>query len=173
MAIYAPYVEKTAISFEYDVPSVTEFKNRIENITKRYPYLVAEVDGELLGYCYASTFKPRKAYDHCVETTIYVREDCKGQGIGRALYERLEERLKGQGILNMNACIGFATREDDIHLNNASRDFHEHMGYELVGRFHKCGYKFGKWYDMIWMEKMIGEHEDGVMEVKYYREMNM
>ena len=160
LAIYAPYVEKTAISFEYDVPSAAEFKNRIENITKRYPYLVAEVDGELLGYCYASTFKPRRAYDHCVETTIYVREDCKGMGIGRALYERLEERLKGQGILNMNACIGFATREDDSHLNNASRDFHEHMGYELVGRFHKCGYKFGKWYDMIWMEKMIGEHRE-------------
>jgi len=171
LRIYAPYVKETAISFEYEVPSEEEFKNRIRTITKRYPYLVAECDGKLLGYCYASEFKNRRAYDFSVETTIYVNKENRKKGVGKLLYQKLEEVLKRQGILNMNACIAFATRESDEYLTNDSQNFHEHMGFEMVGQFHKSGYKFDKWYDMIWMEKLIGNHEKGKPKFIIYKEL--
>ena len=154
LAIYAPYVEETAISFEYEVPSVDEFRNRIEQISAKYPYIKAVVDGKIAGYAYAAGFKDRKAYDWSVETTIYIRKDCRQLGLGKALYENLEKLLKEMGILNMNACID-------------SYRFHKKMGFTLVGRFHNSGYKFGEWYDMIWMEKMIGEHEKDMPDVRF------
>jgi phosphinothricin acetyltransferase len=157
LKIYQPYVEKTAISFEYETPSVEEFERRIRETLARYPYFVAKTGEELVGYAYASTFKGRPAYDWSVETTIYIREDSRGQGIGRRLYEALENALRKQNILNVNACIA-VTDTDDPYVTNASMHFHEHMGYRLVGRFHQSGYKFHRWYDMIWMEKMLGEH---------------
>ena len=157
LQIYAPYVKKTAITFEYDVPSVEEFAGRISKVLQKYPYLVAEVNGEPVGYAYAGPFKERAAYDWAVETTVYVREDMKKSGIGRALYTALEEALAAQGILNLNACIAFPENEDS-HLTKDSQLFHEKMGFNEVGRFHKCGCKFGRWYDMVWMEKLIGNH---------------
>lgn len=158
LRIYSIYVENTAISFEYDVPTVEEFEKRIENITSRYPYVKAvDESGDILGYAYAAPFKERKAYDWSVETTVYVRHDCKRNGVGRMLYSELERQLKETGILNMNACIAYTDNPDE-YLTNDSMRFHEAMGFELVGTFHKCGCKFGKWYDMIWMEKLIGEH---------------
>lgn len=160
LEIYAPYVTDTAITFEYDVPSIEEFENRIREVQKKYPYLVAEMDGEILGYAYASAFHPRAAYGWCVETSIYIKMDKRGMGLGRKLYKELEARLKEMGLLNLYACIGYAEVEDE-YLTNASVAFHEKMGYKLNGHFTKCGYKFGRWYDMVWMEKMIGEHEIG------------
>lgn len=157
LRIYTPYITDTAITFEYDVPSVEEFEDRIIKIKEKYPYLVAESDGEILGYAYAAAFHPRAAYSRCVEMAIYLKMDARRQGIGQKLYEELEVRLKEQGILNLYACIGYAPVEDE-YLTNASVRFHEKMGYKINGRFTKCGYKFGRWYDMVWMEKMIGEH---------------
>ena len=156
--IYTPYVLETAITFEYEVPSVEEFEARIKNITEKYPYLIAEKNEKIVGYAYASVFKDRAAYDWCVETSIYLDMTERGTGIGRKLYTALEEELKMQGILNANACITYVETEDE-YVTNGSKYFHEKMGYELVGRFHKCGCKFGRWYDMIWMEKMLGEHK--------------
>ena len=159
--IYAPYVRDTAVSFEYEVPTEEEFKERIINISKRYPYLKAVDDnGEILGYAYATAFKTRKAYDWSVESTIYIRGDRRKSGIGRKLYTALEDALREMGILNMNACIAMPPIEDE-HLTKDSFYFHEKLGFELVGTFHKSGYKFDTWYDMIWMEKMIGDHEKG------------
>ena len=86
LEIYAPYVEKTAITFEYEVPSEEEFAGRIRHILTKYPYLVLEENGELLGYVYAGTFKERSAYDWAVETTIYIREDQKKRGLGKKMY---------------------------------------------------------------------------------------
>lgn len=166
LQIYAPYVKETAISFEYEVPSVEEFADRIHHISSRYPYIKAVGDGKILGYAYASSFKGRKAYDWSVETTIYVRQDCKRQGVGRRLYENLETALKSMGILNMNACIASPATED-AHLTDDSYYFHRQMGFTLVGRFHKSGYKFDTWYDMIWMEKMIGDHEGAAKAVRF------
>lgn len=155
--IYAPYVKSTAITFEYDVPTVGEMSMRIANTLQHYPYLVAERDGRIVGYAYAGVFKARAAYNHCVETSIYIDQTCQHQGVGRRLYERLEDELRLQGILNLNACISWIDTPDE-HLTHQSPDFHARMGYSRVAHFHLCGYKFGKWYDMIWMEKMIGEH---------------
>ena len=168
LEIYSYYVEETAITFEYDVPATEEFAERIRNISKKYPYLVWEENGKILGYAYANTFKDRAAYDWSVETTIYVKKDIRHHGIGRKLYEALENALKEQNIINLNACIAYTEIEDE-HLTNASVNYHKHLGYSLVGTFHKCGYKFGKWYDMVWMEKMLGEHPDkplAVVEIK-------
>ena len=162
--IYAPYVEKTAISFEYEVPGAEEFAGRIARTLERYPYLVAEIDGKPVGYAYASPFKERRAYDWSVELSIYVRWDCRGMGIGKKLYGTLERVLAAQHILNANACIA-CTDIPDAHLDNNRPDFHAHMGYRLVGKFTRSGYKFGKWYDMIWMEKLLGEHPDKPLPV--------
>lgn len=155
--IYAPYVKDTAISFEYDVPSVEEFAERINNILKKYPYIVAMDNNQIIGYAYVSSFKDRVAYDWAVETTVYLRQDCRGKGVGKKLYLALEEILKRQNILNLNACIAY-TSTDNTYLTNASTYFHERLGYKKVAHFTKCGYKFGNWYNMIWMEKIIGEH---------------
>ncbi len=155
--IYAPYVEHTAITFEYDVPALEEFCHRLEKVQAKYPWIVAEKDGRVWGYAYASAFKERDAYQWAVETSIYVDETAKRQGIGRKLHEALEQRLKAQSILNMNACISYIEQEDEF-LSQDSIRFHKRLGYNTVAHFHLCGKKFGRWYDMIWMEKMIGEH---------------
>ena len=157
LEIYAYYVEKTAISFEYEVPSLVEFQERIRNTQHKYPYLVLEEDGRIQGYAYAGVFKSRAAYDRSCEVTIYVDPEARGRGYGRALYEALEAALKQRGMLNLYACIGTPEAEDE-YLTRNSEHFHAHMGYRKVGEFHKCGYKFGRWYDMIWMEKIIGKH---------------
>lgn len=154
LEIYSYYVEDTAISFEYETPSLEEFRGRISQTLEKYPYLVAEENGVIKGYAYAGVFKGRAAYDHCCEVTIYLDRDSKGNGYGRALYEALEEALKKQGIMNLYACIGDPIVEDE-YLTKNSEKFHQHMGYTKVGEFHKCGYKFGRWYNMIWMEKIL------------------
>lgn len=159
LEIYRPYVEQTAITFEYVVPTVEEFARRIRHTLERYPYLVAEENGAVIGYAYVSPFKERAAYDWAVETSIYVKMGLSGKGYGKQLYDALERLLKAQNILNLNACIAY-TEHEDAHLDNNSTHFHEHLGYKLVGSFHQCGYKFGTWYDMIWMEKMLGDHTD-------------
>lgn len=156
-AIYAPYVLNTAITFEYEPPSVEEFRSRIRNTMKKYPYLVAKNGGEILGYAYAGTFKDRAAYSHCVETSVYLKKEAQGGGIGKKLYLALEEELKKMGILNLYACIAYPEKDDE-YLTKNSACFHEHIGYRPVGEFLKCGYKFGRWYNMVWMEKFIGEH---------------
>lgn len=166
LAIYAPYVRDTAVSFEYVVPSVEEFADRIVQISAKYPYIKAVEDGKIIGYAYANTFKGRKAYDWSVETTVYVRKDAKRNGTGRRLYECLEQSLMKMGVLNMNACIASAKVEDEF-LTNDSMYFHSRMGFTEVGRFHNSGYKFGRWYDMIWMEKLIGSHDAHPGEVRF------
>ena len=157
LRIYAPYVEDTAVTFDCEVPSLEEFRTRIEATLASYPYIVAEDLGAIVGYAYASPFKERAAYDRAVETSIYVKKDYQGQGVGRALYEELEHRLKAIGILNLNACIAW-TDAPNAYLTHQSPEFHHHMGYTRCAHFHQCGYKFGQWFDIIWMEKMIGEH---------------
>lgn len=155
--IYAPYVEKTAISFEYDVPSLADFRGRIEATLQRYPYIVAVENASIVGYAYTSAFHSRAAYARSAETSIYVREDTRGAGVGRRLYEAIERVSKAQNVLNLNACIGYAEEEDE-YLNRNSVRFHARMGYSMAGITHQCGFKFGRWYGIAWMEKMIGAH---------------
>lgn len=167
--IYSPYVEHTAITFEYDVPSVEEFASRIKNTLQKYPYLVAEKNGRLLGYAYASPFHERPAYDWAVETSIYVDQNIKHQGIGRRLHDALEDALRSQGILNMNACIAYPPDENE-YLDKNSVEFHTHMGYRLVGEFYKCGYKFHRWYNMVWMEKLLNPEVKHPKPIKWMEE---
>ncbi len=165
--IYRPYVEDTAITFEYEVPSAAEFVSRIKHILEKYPYLKAVDDkGDILGYAYAAEFKDRRAYDWSVESTVYIRQDVHGQGIGRALYKSLEKNLQAMGILNMNACIALP-KQGSTHLPADSIHFHHKLGFTDVGVFHDSGYKFGEWYDMIWMEKMLGKHTKAQADVRF------
>ena len=157
LEIYAYYVENTAVSFEYDVPTEAEFRGRIVNTLRKYPYLVLEDDGIIRGYAYAGVFKDRAAYDPSCELSIYVDHDARGKGYGRKLYEALEERLKKQGIHNLYACIAHPDSEDE-YLSGDSEAFHGHLGFRTVGVFHECAVKFGRWYSMVWMEKIIAGH---------------
>lgn len=148
--IYAPYVKDTTVSFEYDVPTAEEFADRIRLTLEKYPYLVAEENGRILGYTYASAFKSRAAYNWSVETTIYVRQYEQQHGMGSALYQALEEQLNRQHICNLCACIAYP--------NPASIEFHKKFGYKLIAHFHRSGYKLGAWQDMVWMEKELCPH---------------
>ena len=156
LEIYGYYVENTAISFEYESPSIEAFRSRMERITMRYPWLVAEQDGRIEGYAYANTLKDREAYARSCEVTIYLDHCARKRGLGRMLYEALEAALKRQGILNLYACIGYPETPDE-YLTANSAEFHAHLGYVRAGEFHRCGYKFGRWYNVLWMEKIIGE----------------
>ena len=158
VAIYAPYILKTAITYEYEIPSTAEFAHRIETYSAKYPYLVAELDGTPVGYAYACPLGSRPAFDWAVETAIYVREDCKGLGIGKALYEKLETILRSMGIRTMTAAVA-SVEHDDPYLTNASIAFHLRMGFTPVGTFHNAGCKFGRWYDLTWLEKAIGMYD--------------
>lgn len=152
LEIYRGYVEHTLITFEYEVPALEEFEERIRNTLKRYPYLAAvDEKGEITGYAYASAFKGRKAYEWSVETSVYIKEGRHGEGIGKQLYSRLEEVLIQQKVCNMCACI--------THPNPESEAFHEKLGYTTAAHFHHSGYKLGKWADVVWMEKSIRRHD--------------
>ena len=157
LAIYAPYVRDTAITFEYDVPDEREFAARIRHVQEKFPYLVAEAGGEIVGYAYAGAFHPRAAYQWCAEMSVYVKRDARRMGIGKLLYAAMEEILRMQRLTNAEACIAMPN-EPDEHLTLDSVRFHERMGYRTVGEFRQCGYKFGRWYNMVWMEKFIGDH---------------
>lgn len=157
LKIYDYYVKHTAVTFEWITPSLEEFRGRMKSVLEKFPYLVCELDGEIVGYAYAAPFRVRAGYGRAVETTVYVKKDIRGCGIGGKLYGALESILKMQNILNLYACIAYL-ENDDEYLTSASPDFHAHIGYSLAGRFVRCARKFDRWYDMIWMEKMIGEH---------------
>ncbi len=158
LEIYRPYVERTAITFEYRVPSPEEFARRIEETLKGYPYVAAEREGRIVGYAYGGPFHRRAAYGWAAETSIYVAWDQRKTGVGRRLHDVLEAALKAQGILNMNACVACPRQGDDEYVTRNSLEFHRYLGYRLVGEFVQCGYKFGRWFNMAWLEKHIGDH---------------
>ena len=159
--IYRYYVENTAVTFECGAPSADEMRARMEEITSGYPFVVAEAGGRVIGYAYAHLISEREAYRFSVELSIYVDKDCHGLGTGRLLYEVLERLLRDGGFQNMYAVIAYppADRGTDEYLTLDSPGFHERMGFTTVGHQHLAGYKFGRWYDVIWMEKIIGKHD--------------
>lgn len=157
--IYADYVKNTAISFEYTPPDADEMRRRMAKTMLRYPYLVIEENGRVEGYAYAGAFGERAAYAWSAETSIYLDRSVHKRGMGRMLYAALEQALAAMGILNLYACIAYPI-QSDAHLNTNSADFHAHIGFRKVGEFHTCGHKFGCWYDMIWMEKHVGQHKE-------------
>lgn len=155
--IYLPYVRTTAVTFELEDPTLEDFTERVRKTLERYPYIVAVEDGEIVGYAYASAFRARAAYLHSIETSIYMRMDYRGKGVGRRLYETLAKLLVLQNVFNMEACIAHCDPADE-YVPATSRLFHERLGFRLVGKFTRCAHKFGRWYDMIWMERILGDH---------------
>lgn len=147
LGIYAPYVTGTTVSFEYEVPSLEAFTRRFELITAQFPWLVWEEGGQILGYAYGSAPFERAAYRWCAEPSIYLAPQAQGKGIGRRLYETLEDLLQRQGYRLLYAII---TSE-----NKASLAFHETLGYRHLAHFPGCGYKFGRSLGITWMEKSL------------------
>lgn len=167
LEIYAWYVRHTAVSFEYEAPDVGEFMERMARTTVKYPYLVVGIGERALGYAYAHPFGGRAAYDWSCELTIYLDPRARGRGLGSRLYAALEVGLGRMGMRNLYACVACPEVEDE-YLTFASARFHERMGFAEVGRFHRCGRKFDRWYDMIWMEKVIGDYAGDIRPVTPY-----
>jgi len=147
LEIYAPYVENTTVSFEYDVPCLKTFTQRFYTYTAQFPWLVWEEDSRILGYAYASAPFERAAYRWCAEPSIYLLPEARGTGIATKLYTVLEAILEKQGYQVLYSLI---TSE-----NAASIRFHEKMGYHTLAEFPNCGFKFHRWLGLIWMEKRI------------------
>ena len=145
LAIYGPYVENTAISFEYSVPTREEFTQRFRKYTLQFPWLVWEEDGAVLGYAYGSAPFERAAYGWCAEASIYLAPQAHRRGIGRKLYAVLEQLLTLQGYRKLYALVTTA--------NPPSVQFHLAMGYRYLAEFQNCGYKFDGWHGVTWLEK--------------------
>ena len=138
--IYNDYINHTTISFETCPLSSEAMSDRITQISEKYPYFVYEIDGQVVGYCYASQWKKRDAYRHTVESTVYVDVAFQGRGIGRALMERLIEELKIRSFHAIIDCITIP--------NPASTTLHEKLGFRQVSVFREVGYKFDRWLDV-------------------------
>ena len=154
LGIYSYYVTDTAVSFEYHVPSVDEFRHRIKAIGERYPYLVCVKDGRIAGYAYADAYGTREAYSWTAASSIYIDRDMRRQGIGSALYGALEKELHDMGIVNILAGVAYREEEDE-YLTHDSYNFHTRMGYFKAAQLISVGKKFDRWYDLLWMQKRI------------------
>ena len=167
--IYGYYVENTAITYEYVAPGVEEFRARIERTQRRYPYLVAEENGVILGYAYAGPLVARPAADWSCEVSIYLDRDARGRGLGRALYGALEAALGRMGVCNLYALVALPEPPDE-YLTANSAEFHTHLGFCEVGRLRRCGHKFGRWYHLLYMEKQIAPHAPDMKPIRSYPE---
>lgn len=145
LEIYGPYVENTAVSFEYTVPSPEEFTQRFLGITAQFPWLVWEEKGKVLGYAYGSLPFERAAFQWSAEASIYLCPEACGKGIGKQLYAALEQLLQAQGYRKVYAIITTA--------NAPSVAFHRAVGYRHTATMPDCGYKLGQWHGIVWMEK--------------------
>ena len=147
LAIYAPFVEHTTVSFEYTVPSEAEFLSRFRSITRQFPWLVWEEEGRVLGYTYAAKPFERAGYTWCAEPSIYLHSDARGREIGKALYAVLEAILDKQGY-----CVLYALITGE---NLPSLRFHKKCGYKIAAELPECGRKFDRWLSLLWMEKRV------------------
>jgi L-amino acid N-acyltransferase YncA len=150
LAVYAPSVINTPITFEYEVPSLEDYTERIKKIASHYPCLVCLHNGEIAGYAYGSVHRVKIAYQWSTESTIYVADKFHGTGIARALYHSLLSVLELQGFVNVYAGVTIP--------NAKSERFHLAMGFAEIGVFEKIGYKLGKWHDLKFFEMYLMEH---------------
>ena len=168
LGIYAYYIKNTAVTFEYEVPSVEEVQGRISHILEHYPYLVAEADGEIIGYSYAGRFHPRAAFSWDVEMTVYLKHGTQRAGIGRKLYTLMERILREQGVVKT---ISLIVKPTDRYSDYNSVLFHEKMGYTYAGELKDCGYKFHRWYTLIYMDKQIGSIQEKMLPIRDFAEV--
>lgn len=158
LEIYKYYIENTTITFEYDVPTFVEFKERIKNTLLEYPYIVCEYKNEILGYAYAHKVWMRAAYQWDAELSVYIDKDYTGNGLGKKLYKILIEILKLQNVVNVYGCVTYPNEKSD--------KLHESLGFKKVGIFENSGYKFGKWIGVTWFHKAILEYEKKPRKLK-------
>lgn len=151
-AIYSPFVEQTAISFETIPPGRDEILRRIVETTVAYPWLVCELDGEVVGYAYATQHRVRAAYRWSVDTSAYIGTAHRRRGIGRGLYASLFEILRAQGFFNAYAGITLP--------NAASVGLHEAVGFKNLGIYERVGYKLGRWHDVGWWQFVLQAHSE-------------
>ena len=168
LEIYTPFVisedcSVSNVSFELTAPSLAEFRQRIVDISSKYPYLVGEKDGQILGYVYCHPYRERLAYQWSVEVTIYLAPAGQGKGLGRLLYETMEKLLCLQGVTMAYSCITLG--------NEHSIKMHEALGYRLIGTFSKSGCKNGQWLDTVWLEKQLQECPSEPAPIKGWREL--
>ena len=168
LEIYTPFVisedcSVSNVSFELTAPSLAEFRQRIVDISSKYPYLVGEKDGQILGYVYCHPDRERLAYQWSVEVTIYLAPAGQGKGLGRLLYETMEKLLCLQGLTMAYSCITVG--------NDHSIKVHEALGYRLIGTFTKSGYKNGQWLDTVWLEKQLQACPAQPANMKSWREL--
>lgn len=150
-AIYAHHVLHGLASFELEPPSIDEMRTRIARVVVAgFPFLVAEADGHILGYAYASHFRTRPAYRYTVEDSVYIAPDATGQGLGRGLLTELITRCEALGFRQMIAVIGDSA-------NAASIGVHHACGFGKMAVFEATGYKFGRWVDTVLMQRALGE----------------
>lgn len=150
LSIYEPYVLNTIISFEYEVPTLDEYLQRIKTNTEDYPWLVCLHENKIVGYAYASKHRYRTAYQWSPESTVYLSPEVHRKGIARILYETLFALLRLQGHFNVYAGVGLP--------NDKSVGFHRALGFEEIGIFKKVGYKLGNWHDTHWFQLALREH---------------
>lgn len=150
LAIYAPYVQNTIISFEYEPPSLEEYRQRIQTVTAEYPWFVCLQGDTIIGYAYAGKHRYRTAYQWSPESTVYMSPEFHRQGIARVLYETLFDVLRLQGYFNVYAGVGLP--------NEKSVGFHRALGFEEIGIFKKVGYKHGNWHDTQWFQLHLAHH---------------
>lgn len=146
--IYAPYIQDTAVTFEYTVPPAAEFAGRIAETAADYPYLVLERDGVPQGYAYAHRLRERAAFDWDAELSVYLSPAVQGQGAGGVLYRCLIDLLERQGVRRLYGCVTLP--------NAASERLHTALGFVPAGVWHRSGWKHGRWHDVGWFEKMLG-----------------
>ncbi len=154
LAIYAPFVEGTAVSFETEVPTAAAFSERIRKSIAGWDWLVAETDGECVGYAYGSAHRERAAYRYTCEVSAYIAPQQRGRGLGRLLYGALFERLAERGLCT--ALAGVAQP------NPASIAMHQAVGFTTVGTFQRAGWKFGAWHDITWLQRPLRERPPAV-----------
>lgn len=152
LAIYAPFVEHTAVSFEYDVPTEAEFARRLEEHQAAFPWLVCEENGTVMGYAYAGRAFERAAYGWNAEISCYLAPELRGRGVGRRLYARIEEILTRLGYYKLFAVVTSA--------NAPSVAFHRALGFRDAACFRNVGYKQGGWYDVLWLEKTLSDRPE-------------
>lgn len=146
-AIYAPFVTDTAVSFETEPPNAADMAERIDSAQRAHAWLVAEKDGQLVGYSYGTTHRDRTAYRYSVEISVYVEGESHRQGIGMRLYQDLFERLASLGYFN--AYVGITLP------NEPSLAFHQAAGFRPVGVFKSIGFKFNSWHDVAWLQRKL------------------
>ena len=154
--IYLPFVSDSATSFEVVPPTVSEMEERIKSLWTQYPWLVFEADGRVLGYAYATSHRTRRAYQWCVEVSVYVHTSAHHRGVGRALYMALFEILRRQGYVTAYAGITLP--------NSASVALHESLGFTPIGVFERAGFKLAKWHDVLWLQLRLSEDPTPIPE---------